>query len=219
MASQKSTNYRKTSKKQNVSEETKKEALNVAKGIQKPGQTKEQTKMIAQGIQKGIEQYKKQQKSKARDQDKLNKKRLKEIAEATNDAPVLEVKSFNPIAALAHVGRILIALYFLLPGIMKFVSWDMHIVLMNKHGMLMVPALLATAGVIQIFASLCLLANRWVVPVAIVLAGMVVVINICLHDFWNYTDIEGAHELQNFVKNLGIMGGLLVLAGLTAKQK
>ena len=24
-------------------------------------------------------------------------------------------------------GRVLLALYFLLPGIMKFVSWDMHI--------------------------------------------------------------------------------------------
>ncbi len=42
---------------------------------------------------------------------------------------------------------------------------------------------------------------------------MVVVINITLHDFWNYSGVEGAHELQNFFKNLGILGGLLLLAG------
>ncbi|MEC6821893.1 DUF2956 domain-containing protein [Photobacterium piscicola] len=56
------------------SAETQIEALRVAKATQKEGQTKEQTKLIAQGIQKGIEQYKKQQKAKARDRDKLKKK-------------------------------------------------------------------------------------------------------------------------------------------------
>lgn len=62
------------SKKSTVSEETKQEAISVAKGIQKSGQTKAQTKLVAQGIQKGIELYKKQQKAKARELDKQNKK-------------------------------------------------------------------------------------------------------------------------------------------------
>ncbi|MCP3868287.1 MAG: DUF2956 family protein, partial [Gammaproteobacteria bacterium] len=52
------------SKKQTVSNETRSEALQIAKGTQRPGQTKEQTRLIAQGIQKGIDQYKKQQKAK-----------------------------------------------------------------------------------------------------------------------------------------------------------
>lgn len=58
------------------SAETQIEALRVAKATQKEGQTKEQTKLIAQGIQKGIEQYKKQQKAKARERDKLKKKNV-----------------------------------------------------------------------------------------------------------------------------------------------
>ncbi len=62
------------SKKDTASEHSKTEALSIAKGIQKPAQTKEQTKLVAQGIQKGIELYKKQQKSKARELDKLLKK-------------------------------------------------------------------------------------------------------------------------------------------------
>ena len=64
----------KYSKNNDVSDQTKQESLAIAKGIQKPGQTKEQTKLVAQGIQKGISQYKKQQKSKARELDKFNKK-------------------------------------------------------------------------------------------------------------------------------------------------
>lgn len=61
------------SKKQNPSVQTEQEAIQIAKGIQRPGQTKEQTQLISQGIQKGIEIYKKQQKAKARELDKQRK--------------------------------------------------------------------------------------------------------------------------------------------------
>ncbi|CAM4027416.1 DUF2956 domain-containing protein [Shewanella aquimarina] len=63
---------------QQISNETKDEAMKIAKATQKPGQTKEQTKLIAQGIEKGIAEYKKRQKSKARDRDKQRKQVLKE---------------------------------------------------------------------------------------------------------------------------------------------
>ena len=121
--------------------------------------------------------------------------------------------------ALITSGRILLALYFLLPGIMKFVSWDMHVALMVKHNMVMIPVLLATAGAFEILAALALMANRYTVAVSLMLAALVVVINFSLHDFWNYTGIEGAHEMQNFIKNLGILAGLLVLAGHSSKMK
>ncbi|PCI72031.1 MAG: hypothetical protein COB38_04745 [Gammaproteobacteria bacterium] len=114
-----------------------------------------------------------------------------------------------------NTGRILLAVYFLLPGILKFISWDLHIGLMEKHGMPFVTILLPLAALIQISTSCLILANRYVTEAAMVLAAMIIAINISLHDFWNYSGIEGAHELQNFVKNLGIMGGLLVLAGFS----
>lgn len=57
-----------------ISPETKEAADKLARATQRPGQTKEQTKLIAQGIEKGIAQYKKQQKLKAREMDKRNKK-------------------------------------------------------------------------------------------------------------------------------------------------
>jgi putative oxidoreductase len=114
---------------------------------------------------------------------------------------------------LLTVGRVLLALYFLVPGVMKFVSWDMHIQLMEKHNMPFIPVLLALAGIFQIVAALMLIANRFTGIVALLLAGLVLVINISLHDFWNFSGLEGAHEMQNFIKNLAIFAGLLVLAG------
>lgn len=72
-----------------VSNQTKNEALSVAKGIQKQGQSKEQTKLIAAGIEKGIALYKKQHKAKLREQDK-NKKKLNKAKESVNEDTLVE---------------------------------------------------------------------------------------------------------------------------------
>ncbi len=118
-------------------------------------------------------------------------------------------------SALTHTGRTLLALYFLLPGILKFVSWDMHIMLMETHDMLMVPVLLALTGIIQIGASICMIVNKQVVISALGLAVVVLLINVNLHDFWNvYEGVDAKHETQNFVKNMGIFAGLLLLAAM-----
>ncbi|OLQ75993.1 hypothetical protein BIT28_18410 [Photobacterium proteolyticum] len=80
----------KTTQQAAPSPETQAEALKIARATQKPGQTKEQTKLIAQGIQKGIELYKKQQKAKARERDKLRKKQVKS-KQAQPEQPEQEV--------------------------------------------------------------------------------------------------------------------------------
>ena len=121
--------------------------------------------------------------------------------------------------ALTHTGRSLLAFYFLLPGVMKFVSWDMHVALMETYGMVMVPVLLAVAGVVQIAASICLFLNKQVVICALGLAAMVLLINLNLHDFWNlYEGVDTKHETQNFFKNMGIFAGLLLVAAANMDQ-
>lgn len=119
---------------------------------------------------------------------------------------------------LLIVGRVLLALYFLLPGIMKFIAWDGHLALMEKHGMVMIPFLLAFAAILQITGSLMIIANRYVAVAAITLAGLVLVINVNLHDFWNLMGADAGHEKQNFIKNMAIFAGLLILSGITWKD-
>ena len=122
-------------------------------------------------------------------------------------------------SALIHTGRGLLALYFLLPGVMKFIQWDMHVALMETHGMAMVPVLLAVAGITQVGASICLFLNKQVVICALGLAVMVLLINLNLHDFWNiYEGVDVKHETQNFFKNMGIFAGLLLLAATNMGQ-
>jgi putative oxidoreductase len=114
---------------------------------------------------------------------------------------------------LMGAGRVLLGLYFLLPGIAKFADWERHVALMETHNMAMIPALLAIAGVVQIIGGLSLILNKHVVVCALGFALMILLINANLHDFWNvYEGVNAERETQNFVKNLAIFAGLLVLA-------
>ena len=120
---------------------------------------------------------------------------------------------------LMHVGRIFLALYFLIPGISKFASWNTSVALMEAHNMKMIPVLLATAGIAQVVGSISLLLNRYVVICALGFAVMTLLINFNLHDFWNtYEGVNPDRELQNFYKNLGIFAGLLLLAAVNMEQ-
>ena len=120
---------------------------------------------------------------------------------------------------LMHVGRIFLALYFLIPGISKFTSWNTSAALMEAHNMKMIPILLAIAGIAQVVGSISLLLNRHVVICALGFAVMTILINFNLHDFWNvYEGIDVKHEYQNFFKNLGIFAGLLLLAAVNLDQ-
>ena len=114
-----------------------------------------------------------------------------------------------------HIGRVFLALYFLLPGISKFTSWESSAALMETHNMVMIPFLLTIAGITQVLGGISLLLNRYVVVCALGFALMTILINFNLHDFWNtYEGVNPEREAQNFFKNLGIFAGLLLLAAV-----
>lgn len=120
---------------------------------------------------------------------------------------------------LMHTGRVMLALYFLAPGIGKFTAWEANVALMEAHNMVMIPLLLAIAAVAQVAGSISMLLNKYVVACALGFAAMTILININLHDFWNvYEGVDVKHEYQNFFKNLGIFAGLLLLAAVNLDQ-
>ena len=120
---------------------------------------------------------------------------------------------------LMHIGRVFLALYFLLPGISKFTSWESSAALMEAHNMVMIPFLLTIAGITQVLGGISLLLNRYVVLCALGFALMTILINLNLHDFWNiYEGVNSEREAQNFFKNLGIFAGLLLLAAVNMED-
>jgi len=116
-------------------------------------------------------------------------------------------------------GRILLGLYFALPGLAKFLDWQTHIDLMQRHNIPFADPLLFVAGVSNLMLAAMLLAGRHLRHSAYGCALYIIIINFNLHDFWNFSGLEGQHEAQNFFKNLGILAGCLMLAGFTAEQE
>ncbi|MGB2019728.1 MAG: DoxX family protein [Parvibaculales bacterium] len=117
------------------------------------------------------------------------------------------------------IGRSLLAAYFILPGIAKFAAWQMHIELMHHHNLPFAEVLLFLAGIANLILGGLLLANRHARLAAYGCVLYIILVNFNLHDFWNFSGIDGAHETQNFFKNLGILAGCLMLAGFTARQE
>ncbi|PHR60007.1 MAG: hypothetical protein COA47_08120 [Robiginitomaculum sp.] len=116
-------------------------------------------------------------------------------------------------------GRILLALYFLLPGFAKLAAPDVQLELMQHHGIAYAAILLPIAGLAQMLGAFALLSNRHVRLTCLGFVLYILIINYTLHDFWHFTGPEAAHELQNFIKNLGILAGLLVLAGISPVRR
>ena len=111
------------------------------------------------------------------------------------------------------IGRFLLGLYFLLPGLMKFADPDRHLALMATHGMENAGPLLWIAGIANVVGGVLLMSGRYVRLTALGCVAYILLVNFLLHNFWNFEGLKAGHELQNFIKNLGILAGLLVLAG------
>lgn len=116
-------------------------------------------------------------------------------------------------------GRSLLGLYFILPGITKITGFAGMSEYMAAHGVPLVPVLLVLTIIIQIGGGAALAAGYRAQLMAFVLAGLTLVISVYMHNFWTYEEgMERAHEMQNFVKNMAIMAGLLFVAGTSDKK-
>ncbi|MFT4939475.1 MAG: putative oxidoreductase [Paraglaciecola sp.] len=112
-------------------------------------------------------------------------------------------------------GRILLGLYFILPGLQKITDFDGMSQYMDAHNVPMVPVLLIITIVIQLAAGAALIVGYKGKIAAFLLAGLTLVISIYMHNFWAMEESAArGHEMQNFVKNMAIMAGLLYVAAL-----
>lgn len=111
------------------------------------------------------------------------------------------------------LGRTLLGLYFLVPGLSKIVGYSATLDLMASKQVPLSEILLPITILVQIGGGVLLIAGRQLRLSALVLAGLTLIINMYIHNFWSLSgDPSQAHEAQNFIKNLAIMAGLLVLA-------
>ena len=110
-------------------------------------------------------------------------------------------------------GRFLLGLYFLLPGLTKVFFFQENLDVVVERDVPLPFLSLIIVAIAQIFFGTMLMLGKFVHLGSLVLAAVTLLINFYIHDFWNMADNpDQAHETQNFVKNLGILAGLLVLS-------
>ena len=103
---------------------------------------------------------------------------------------------------------------FLFAQNLKITGYADTLSYMSLHNIPLPEVLLPVTIVLQVAGGLMLMLGLRVGQVALVLAALTLIINLGMHDFWNvYEGVSQAHETQNFVKNLAIFAGLLVLSG------
>ena len=118
------------------------------------------------------------------------------------------------------VGRSLLGLYFLVPGVGKIADYSGMLTLMNSKAIPMTELLLPLTILLQVGLGLMLIWGKQLRIGALLLFGLTLLINFYMHNFWTLGgDPSYGHELQNFIKNLGIAAGLLVLASKQADQE
>ena len=118
------------------------------------------------------------------------------------------------------LGRVLLGLYFLLPGISKIPSYAGTTESMLLHNIPLVSIFLPLTIVLQVGLGVILIIGYRIKESALILAALTIFINIGMHDFWNeYPNTDAGHETQNFVKNLAIFAGLLVLSATDRVQQ
>ena len=118
------------------------------------------------------------------------------------------------------VGRMLLGLYFLLPGISKIPTYAATTEYMLLHNIPLASILLPITIVLQVGLGVMLIIGYRIKESALILAALTIFINIGMHDFWNeYPNTDAGHETQNFVKNLAIFAGLLVLSATDKIQQ
>ena len=117
------------------------------------------------------------------------------------------------------IGRFLLGLYFFVPGIRKFTESDELAAYMQSHDIAFAPQLLLFAGAASVIGGVLLMSGRYVKLAAYGFVVYVLLVNFMLHNFWTMSEDMVAREMQNFVKNLAILAGLLVLAGYAPARR
>lgn len=117
---------------------------------------------------------------------------------------------------LFFIGRLLIAGFFLFAAVEKIRHWDSVMSHLKQKKIPQLPIMLPLAVVLQILGGISILIGFHPHIGALFLILTILPSFIYLHPFWQHAGVERTKELQCFMKNVAILGALLVLLALGA---
>ncbi len=119
-------------------------------------------------------------------------------------------------AVLVLVGRILLALMFVMAGISKIGGFDGTTAYIASKGLPLPSVLAAGTIALEVLGGLALMLGwqtRWA---ALALALFTLAASVIFHNFWAMPAEQQMVQQLMFMKNLSVAGGMLVLAAFGA---
>src|SRR5215470_3536282 len=130
---------------------------------------------------------------------------------------MLKKLRFGPVlsnAVFPLLARLLISAIFVQGALGKVLGWSGQAAYMQSHQLpaQLIPAMLGIALLIEAAGVLCLIAGWQVRAAAFVMFLYLGVVSVLLHNFWSAKGMTAGSMQTQFLKNVGIMGGLLMIA-------
>lgn len=114
------------------------------------------------------------------------------------------------------VGRILLGTIFVMAGVQKLMDWSATAAYMESQGLPAITVLLGLAAATEILGGLSIITGTFARAGALALFLFLIPTTVVFHDFWSLEGQAQQTQMTNFLKNLSIMGGLLLMIGVGA---
>ncbi|WMY10175.1 DoxX family protein [Paraburkholderia phenoliruptrix] len=113
--------------------------------------------------------------------------------------------------ARLRIACTLMAALFLISGIRKLLTWSATVGYFAKLGLPMAEAIVPAAILLEIGGSLALIFGWRMREIAAILAIYTLMTAFVAHRFWDAGPAQFNPQLNNFFKNIAMVGGFLLL--------
>ncbi len=112
------------------------------------------------------------------------------------------------------IGRILLVAIFPIAGYLKLTGFAGTVTMMTNMGLPSPQLTAALVVAIELIPAALVILGLWVRPALIVLIIFTAAATLMAHRFWEFEGAAWFPQLMNFWKNMGLVGGLAVLAAV-----
>jgi len=116
----------------------------------------------------------------------------------------------------APLGRILLSSIFIMSGIHKITAYEQTAQAMSAQKLPAVELLLPAAILVELAGGLSVLVGLWARWGALALFMFLIPTTLIFHNFWTIAGEEHMTQMTMFMKNIAIVGGLLMIVALGA---
>lgn len=125
------------------------------------------------------------------------------------------IKEWSPLT-----GRVLISLIFLMSGLGKVFQFDAQVGYAASQGVPMASAAIGISAIVEIAAAVMIIVGFRARLGAAALFLWMIPVSVMMHAFWTISDPMSMQiNMIMFMKNLGLMGGMLMIVAYGSGPK